>query len=92
MGGRKARLPVAISSLSYGVTEPSSPVMFRARRIHIDDAHAQAQADAVLLIPFERIDRDVLGGPLARQHRREQDAVVVDVRLVAEDRDFGTSA
>ena len=55
--------------------------------VDVDDPHAQAQGDVVLLIPVQRIDRDVVGGALAREHAREQDAVVVGVRLVAEDRD-----
>ena len=40
------------------------------------------------LIPVDVVQHDVVGGLLAGQHRREQDAVVVDVRLVAEDRDL----
>jgi hypothetical protein len=45
---------------------------------------ADMQADAVVGIPAERIEDDVVDGHLARQHRREQDAVVVGVRLGAE--------
>jgi hypothetical protein len=55
--------------------------------IDIDDAYAEAERDVVLAIPVERVDDDVVGRPLAREHRRQHDAVVVDVRLVAEDGD-----
>ena len=39
-------------------------------------------------VPRERIDEDVVRLVAAREHAREQDAVVVAARLVAEDRDF----
>jgi hypothetical protein len=41
MGGRKALLPVARSSLSKGAVEPSSPVMMRFSGVHIDDPYTQ---------------------------------------------------
>ena len=40
----------------------------------------------VLRVPLATVDDDVVGGLLAGEHRRQHDAVVVDVRLVAEDR------
>ncbi len=56
------------------------------RRVHVDDADADAQVDVVLRVPLATVDDDVVGGLLAGEHRRQHDAVVVDVRLVAEDR------
>ena len=42
-----AQLPVASSSVSYGVTLPSSPVTVLASAIDVDDAHAERAADVV---------------------------------------------
>ena len=55
-------------------------------RVDVRDAAADAQLDVVALVPFDRVERDVIRRLLAGQHRREQDPVVVDVCLVAEDR------
>ena len=57
-------------------------------RIDIDNPHADAEVDAVLPIPFEPVDHDVVSVFFAGEHRREQHAVVVDVGLFAEDRDI----
>ena len=88
MGGMKALLPVARMSLSYGVTPPSSPVTVCASRIDVGDADAEPGLDAVGSIPVDVVKHDLVGGLLAGEHRRKHDAVVVDVRLVAEDRDL----
>ena len=56
-------------------------------RVDVGDADAEAQLDVVAQIPFERIQRDLVGRAFAGEDRRQQDPVVVDVRLVAEDRD-----
>ncbi len=51
------------------------------------DAHhriASVQLDAVLPIPLRRIEHDVVHALVARQQRRQQDAVVIAVRLGAE--------
>ncbi len=45
---------------------------------------AGVQGDAVVGIPVQRIEDDLLDGLLACQHGREQDAVVVGMRLAAE--------
>ncbi|MCY1298590.1 hypothetical protein D9M70_480840 [compost metagenome] len=45
------------------------------------------QLDAVLFVPLARVEHDVRHRLLAGQHRRQQDAVVVAVRLGAEHRD-----
>ena len=87
IGGIHAELPVASSSVSYGVTLPSAAVDGLLPRIDVGDPHADPQLDAVLAVPLERVQRDLVGRLLAGQHRRQQDAVVVDVGLVAEDRD-----
>jgi len=52
----------------------------------VDAVHrlAQMQADAVVGVPLVIVENDVLDGHLASEHRREQDAVVVGVRLGAE--------
>ena len=54
--------------------------------VDVHHAHADAQVDLVALVPLDRVDDDVVGRLLARQHRRQHDPVVVDVRLVAEHR------
>ena len=87
IGGNQGELPVASNNVSYGVTRPSLPVTVSRPRIDIDNPHADAEVDAVLSIPLEPVDHDVVGVLFAGEHRREQHAVVVDVRLVAEDRD-----
>ena len=87
IGGIHAELPVASSSVSYGVTLPSCAGDGLLRRIDVGHPHADAQPDAVLPVPVERVERDLVGRLLAGEHRRQQDAVVVDVGLVAEDRD-----
>jgi L-fucose mutarotase/ribose pyranase (RbsD/FucU family) len=58
-----------------------------AHAVDTVDRLAQMQRDVVFLIPLERVQHDVAERLLARQHRREQDAVVVRVRLRAEYRD-----
>jgi hypothetical protein len=45
------------------------------------------QRDAVVAVPVEIVEHDVLQRHLAGQNRRQQDAVVVAVRLGAEHRD-----
>ena len=47
---------------------------------------AEVQVDLVLAVPVVVVEDDVLHLHLAGQHRRKQDAVVVGVRLGAEDR------
>ena len=71
MGGIHAELPVASSSVSYGVTLPSSPVTVFADRIDVDDADADAKVDLVAPIPLERVDDDVVGALLAGEHGRQ---------------------
>src|SRR5574343_389350 len=51
------------------------------------DLLAGMQLDVVLLVPVEFVEDDLLDGHFAGQHRREQDAVVVGVRLGAENGD-----
>ncbi len=87
IGGIHAELPVASSSVSYGVTLPSSPVTVLARGSTSTMRTPTRRSMSLLAIPLERIDDDVVGGLLAGEHRRQHDAVVVDVRLVAEDGD-----
>src|SRR5215471_5411296 len=79
IGGLNAELPVASSSVSYWVTLPSSPVTVFA---------SASTSDLVLLVPVERVQRDLVGRTLTSEHRRQQNAVVVDVRFVAENRDL----
>src|SRR5215203_2553097 len=59
-------------------------------RVAVDrgDAHAGVQRDAVRCIPLERIDEGVLDLVRAGEDSREQDAIVVAVRLVAEHDDL----
>ena len=56
-------------------------------RIDSDDAHTKPKINVVALIPVETVENDILIRFFTCQHRRQQDAVVVDVSLVAEDRD-----
>ena len=64
------------------------------RRVHhlgvaVDpgDGIAEAAGDALLVVPGVVMDDDLVEGLLARQHRRQHDAVVVDARLGVEDGD-----
>jgi hypothetical protein len=56
--------------------------------INVNDANADTQIDMVALIPLDGVQDDVVGGLLAGEHRRQHDAVVVDVRFIAEDSDL----
>ncbi len=56
--------------------------------IYLDDTLAGDEPDAVLRIPIDGVEHDVVDRLLGREHRREQDTVVVAVRLGAEDRDL----
>ncbi len=58
-----------------------------AAAVHLGDRLAQVQPDAVVGVPVERVEHDLVERLLAGEHRREQDAVVVRVRLGAEHRD-----
>ena len=58
-----------------------------ARAVDLHDFVAGDQRDAVLVVPLARVEHDVVDGLLRREHRRQQDAVVVAVRLRAEHRD-----
>jgi hypothetical protein len=49
---------------------------------------ARVQPDAVLLVPLPGVQHDLVQRLLARQHRRQQDAVVVRVRLRTEHADL----
>ena len=57
------------------------------RAVDRDDRLALAQRDLVLRVPGVVVDDDVVERLLAGEHRREHDAVVVDARLGAENRD-----
>jgi hypothetical protein len=48
---------------------------------------ARVQRDAVLLVPGPGVEDDLVHRLLAREHGRQQDAVVVGMRLGAEHRD-----
>ena len=48
---------------------------------------AQVQGDAVVRVPAQRVQHDLVQRLLAGEHRAQQDAVVVRVRLGTEDRD-----
>ena len=48
-----------------------------AHAVDRDDRIAGVQRDAFLAVPLERIEDDVVDALLAREHRRQQDAVVV---------------
>jgi hypothetical protein len=58
-------------------------------RVAVDpgDGAAQVQGDAVVGVPLQVVEDDVLDRHLAGQHRGEQDAVVVGVGLGAKHRD-----
>ncbi len=55
--------------------------------VDADDAVALVEGHVVFDIPAVAMDDDVLEGLLARENRREHDAVIVDARLGVEDRD-----
>ena len=80
--------PVASSRRSYGASVPSCGDHETAPAVDAGDALSQVQPDAVRSgtqsRPFSMISARLR---LPRQHRREQDAVVVGMRLGAEHRD-----
>ncbi len=93
IGGIHAVLPVASSSVSYGVTLPSSAGDGLRDRIDVDDRGRRAAGGCrCCWYHSSGLSDDVVGGLLAGEHRRQQDAVVVDVRLVAEHRDVEVAA
>ncbi|MCY1366488.1 hypothetical protein D9M69_533850 [compost metagenome] len=47
----------------------------------------EQQLDVVFQVPVQVVEHDFFEGLFARQHRRQQDAVVVGVRFGTEDRD-----
>ena len=51
--------------------------------VDVDDAGADAEVDLVAPVPLQRVERDVVRVFFAGEHRRQQDAVVVDVGLLA---------
>jgi hypothetical protein len=55
--------------------------------VHLGHGLARVQRDAMLGVPGPVVEHDLVQRLLAREHWREQDAVVVRVRLAAEDRD-----
>ena len=52
--------------------------------VDLDDLLTGVQRDAVLRVPRQRVEDDLVDRLLAGQHRAQQDAVVVGVRLGAE--------
>ena len=52
--------------------------------VDLDHLAPEQQLDVVFRVPVEIVEHDLLEGLFAGQHRREQDAVVVGVRLGAE--------
>ena len=83
-----ALLPVARISLSKGVAPPSVIDHHALAAIDFFNAHAEPRANAVVPVPIDIVEDDVLGRLLARQHHGKQNAVVVDVRFIAENGDF----
>jgi hypothetical protein len=67
---------------------PSSAEHLAAHAVDLRHLAAQMQGDAVLGVPLQRVEDDLVEGLLAGQHRRQQDAVVVGVRLGAEHGDL----
>ena len=56
--------------------------------VDLGDLVPLVEGDAVLDVPAVAVNDDLLVVLLARQHRRQHDAVVVDARLGVEDRDL----
>ena len=74
--------PVVLRLGSVGGDHPAAHAVDRG------DFLAQVQGDAVVGVPGQRVEHDLVEGLFARQHRREQDPVVVGVRLGAEHGDL----
>ena len=70
--------------IGYGLTDCRG----HGPRVAIDlcDRHPLIERDAVLHIPAVAMDDDLIEGLVAREHRRQHDAVVVHARLGVEDR------
>ena len=55
-----------------------------AHSVHLGHGPSGVQGDAVVAVPVQWVQDDFIQGLLAREHRREQDAVVVGMGLAAE--------
>src|SRR5579862_8017618 len=86
--GMSGTLPVASRSLKKRSHAAIVTGYGFGMRIDADDADSEAEIDAMLLVPIEAVEDDIVARFFSRQNRREQNAVVVNVCLVAEDRDF----
>ena len=90
IGGASGFEPVREQQLvvgdRFGRSRPSR--VFAAAVDRRRPASPVSKVDAVLGIPAARVDDDVVDRLLAGQHRRQHDAVVVGVRLGAEDGDL----
>ena len=87
IGGMTGLLPVAMTSVSYALRQSAGRRHLFLAQIDLLDARAGVKRDAVGRVPRHGVDEDVVGLVAARQHAREQNAVVVAARLVAEHRD-----
>ena len=87
IGGMKARLPVAISRVSYSSCTPLSAVTMRAARSMCVTRAPLCRVMSVVLVPVQRVDVDLAHLLRAAQDVGQHDAVVVAVGLVAEHRD-----
>ena len=85
MRGTIGWLPVAITSVSYSATVPSAPRTLLCREVDLVDPHPGVQRHTARGVPGQRVDEDVRGAVMPGEDARQQDAVVVPVRLVAED-------
>ena len=78
---RREQRPVVRSNGAVGGDD------FAADAVDLRDFAAEMERDAVRRIPLAIVQHDLRQRLLARQHRREQDPVVIGMRLGAENRD-----
>src|SRR5579883_662382 len=78
---RKNQLVVA----GYSTTVAEDCVSFT---IDAGNPHAQTSADPMASVPVAIVDNNFVRGFLSRKHGRQQDAIVIDVGLIAKNGDF----
>ena len=84
IGGKNDRLPVARISLSYRMRGAVVGVHHVGEGVDAHDADSGSQVDVVVGVPVQRIEVDLARIIASGKDIRQQDAVVVAVRLVAE--------
>ncbi len=84
IGSRSGGDDQLVVGLDYAAVRRHGPLLAVDR----DDPVAFVKRHSMVDVPAVAVDDDLLEGLLARQDRRQHDAVVIDARLGVEDRDL----